>query len=143
MYVDHISVHQKSSQSIIQTLKKKIDDTEEKLKVKDQQIQEEKNKSLALQKELNNKEEQEKQRVQEIKNLQQEITKRDSSFSQLLSICQSLEKACNTIHSDIEKINPYQFPMYTKLLRNVSGASNFSLQEISRMQSLLHPSVSW
>ena len=138
MYIDHMSTYQKSSQSIIQALKKKVDDFEEKEKVSDKQIQEEKQKNSELQREMNKKEEMIKQQGQEIKRLQQEINKREGILKQILPISQSIEKACKTIHSDIEKINPYHVPMYNNLLRNISGASNFSLQEISRLQSLLY-----
>lgn len=130
-YVDHIATHQKSSQAVIQTLKKKVDTLEESEKSNEKQIKEVTESNQLLKRNLETAQEREKQLSTELDRLRKQslpILKNG-----ILPLCESIKQACQTIHFDVQKLNQFD----SKLTRNISGASNFCLQEVQKIANLL------
>lgn len=148
-YVDHIATHQKSSQTVIQSLKKKVDEMQAKEQTNGNQIKEVIDSNLQLKSDLSTAKNRERQLEGEVASLKKkceslefQMKERNNLLQNAIpSICDSIQKACQTIQADAHRININFHKEYASTVVNIIGAANYSVQEVQRIHGLICPNV--
>lgn len=74
--------------------------------------------------------------------LELKMTQRNSLLQNAIpAICDSIQKACQTIQADARRININFHKEYASTVVNIIGAANYSVQEIQRIHGLICPNV--